>query len=88
MGFAVSSQTDFSCITANFLSAGLYRGFDFSRNITNVINSQFTWTSAAQLIVPHNELRDFPGLGDFTYINNFLLDESTTVSRSLPLLRH
>ena len=36
VGSAIPSQTGFSSITANFLSVGLNRDFEFNLNITNV----------------------------------------------------
>jgi len=81
VGFAVPSQTGFSSITANFPAVVLNRGFEFSLNTTNVQTGKFTWTSAATLTVPRNELLDFPGLAGSAYNNQFLLGESTTLAR-------
>jgi len=81
VGFVVPSQTGFSSITANFPAVVLNRGFEFSLNTTNVQTGKFTWTSAATLTVPRNELLDFPGLAASAYNNQFLLGESTTLAR-------
>jgi TonB-linked SusC/RagA family outer membrane protein len=81
VGYTIPTQTGFSSITANFPAVVLNRGFEFSLNTTNVQTGPFTWTSAATLTVPRNELRDFPGLAGSSYVNQFLLGEPTTVAR-------
>ncbi|MBJ6144861.1 TonB-dependent receptor [Hymenobacter sp. BT559] len=82
VGFAIPSQTGFSSITANFPAVVLNRGFEFSLNTTNVQTGKFTWTSAATLTVPRNELLEFPGLAASFYNNQFLLGEPTTITRA------
>ncbi|TVT43158.1 TonB-dependent receptor [Hymenobacter setariae] len=81
VGFAIPSQTGFSSITANFPAVVLNRGFEFSLNTTNIQTGKFTWTSAATLTVPHNELLEFPNLAASAYNGQFLLGESTTLTR-------
>jgi TonB-linked SusC/RagA family outer membrane protein len=84
VGYAVPSQTGFSSITANFPAVVLNRGFEFSLNTTNVQTGQFTWTSAATLTVPTNKLLDFPNLAASFYASQFILGESTTLTRAYP----
>jgi len=81
VGFVVPSQTGFGNITSNFPAVVLNRGFEFSLNTTNVQTGKFTWTSAATLTVPHNELLEFPDLAASAYAGTFLLGQSTTITR-------
>ncbi len=81
LGYNLPFTTGFGSIPANFPATLQNDGIEFSLNTINVKVKNFTWTSAANLTIPHNKLVSFPGIESSSYKYTYVVGRPiTTIS--------
>ncbi|MBO9632470.1 MAG: TonB-dependent receptor [Chitinophagaceae bacterium] len=77
--FALSPQTGFTEMTANFPATVLNTGWEFELNSTNIKTKDFTWKTSLNLTTNKNELKEFPGLESSSYKDVYVVGKSLTI---------
>lgn len=77
--FALSPQTGFTEMTANFPATVLNTGWEFELNSTNIKTKDFTWKTSLNLTTNKNELKEFPGLESSSYKDVYEVGKSLTI---------
>ncbi len=77
--YSLPSQTGFSYVTKNFQAVIQNSGWEFAITSNNIKGKFFTWTTTANLSIPHNKLLSFPGLAASSYGNYYTIGKPISI---------
>ena len=81
VGYALPALTGFTSVMANLNATVQNTGFEFTLTSKNIESNQFTWTTAFNLTIPHNELLAFPNLASSSYANTYVVGQPLTIQK-------
>ncbi|WP_293906104.1 SusC/RagA family TonB-linked outer membrane protein [Sphingobacterium sp. UBA5670] len=73
--------TGFTSILENFPAKVKNYGWEFLINSNNIKNSSFSWSTTANLTIPHNKLLSFPDFEHSAYFNTYVIGEPLNIIR-------
>jgi TonB-linked SusC/RagA family outer membrane protein len=79
-------QAGFATVIRNLPALVQNSGLEISLTTKNIQSKAFTWTTTANLTIPHNKLVSFPGLATSNYFGTVVEGQSLTVIRRFKYL--
>lgn len=79
VGIPLPAITGFTTIQGNLPATVENKGFEIELNTKNVETKDWKWTLSFNISLPENRLVAFPGLGQSTYANRYVIGESIYV---------
>ncbi|MDF2188201.1 TonB-dependent receptor [Paraflavitalea sp. CAU 1676] len=79
--YAVSPQTGWESLVANFPATVLNSGWEFDLTTTNIDNRSFRWKTSFNITVNKNELKEFDNFESSAYTNNYVIGKSLTIMK-------
>lgn len=81
--YTVPAITGFTSYLANLPAVVSNKGWEFEMRWNPPAAGKWTYYSAANLTIPENELRSFPGLAQSSYANTYVVGEELSIMRLL-----
>ncbi len=81
VGVPLSTVTGFTSYQGNMAATVENSGWEFSLQLQNVKNKNFSWESSLNLSLPKNELISFPDLERSTYASSLMVGYSTNMGK-------
>lgn len=78
---ALSPQTGFTSITANFPAVVLNTGWEFELNTKNIQKMDFTWSTNFNISFNKNELKEYPDFENSSYKDVYQVGQSLSIVR-------
>lgn len=79
VGIPLPGTTGFSSINANLDATVQNQGIEFTLHTENFKAKAFNWSTNFNIAVARNKLLSFPGLENSTYVNRYVIGESTSI---------
>ncbi|MHC5310886.1 SusC/RagA family TonB-linked outer membrane protein [Myroides sp. LJL116] len=82
IGYTLPSTTGFDKITSNFPAVVRNYGWEFTFNSSNIISTNFKWTTNFNIAFNRNKLVSYPGLEDGTQSSLFIIGKPLNIYKS------
>jgi TonB-linked SusC/RagA family outer membrane protein len=79
VGIPLPGTTGFSSINANLDATVQNQGLELTLRTENFKAKTFSWSTNFNVAVARNKLLSFPGLENSTYVNRYVIGESTSI---------
>lgn len=79
--FALSPQTGFGSVVANFPAKVLNTGWEFELTSVNIDKKDFRWSSSFNLSLAKNKLKEYPDFENSTYKETYQVGQSLSIVR-------
>jgi len=86
LSYSLPVITGFRSIAKNFPATVQNSGWEFSLDLKNINNKDFSWSTSLNLTIPKNKLIEFPGLETSPYADFLMLGQSLSVIKAFHYL--
>jgi TonB-linked SusC/RagA family outer membrane protein len=81
INYTLPTQTGFTSVLQNRNALIQNTGLEFQVSSLNFKTNNLSWTTTANLTIPHNKLLDFPGLSGSSYANTYVIGQSLSTRK-------